>query len=239
MQTVDKSTMDDAITTIDFATLFSQEELTAKRAEEKDRRKKNRILSVESSHFLIYLMCLLISIALIAAYLISPRAEASKWLAVLMSLGSNGFGAAPLAFFIDRSDTAAQDRAAVGAYNNSVVYIYDTLWTVFGNRSYQYMKKIDKNNGQQIAAQQSAEKFINQFNLAMKAIDSFRFNYVAAMSDEVSSDYSLLKSQLIQFTATLSHPVNVDHLIDALDGTRLWLRGWYSTERLKKHFRFI
>lgn len=172
MQTVDKSTMDDAITTIDFATLFSQEELTAKRAEEKDRRKKNRILSVESSHFLIYLMCLLISIALIAAYLISPRAEASKWLAVLMSLGSNGFGAAPLAFFIDRSDTAAQDRAAVGAYNNSVVYIYDTLWTVFGNRSYQYMKKIDKNNGQQIAAQQSAEKFINQFNLAMKAIDS-------------------------------------------------------------------
>ena len=70
MQTVDKSTMDDAITTIDFATLFSQEELTAKRAEEKDSRKKNRILSVESSHFLIYLMCLLISIALIAAYLI-------------------------------------------------------------------------------------------------------------------------------------------------------------------------
>ena len=55
MQTVDKSTMDDAITTVDFATLFSQEELTAKRAEEKDRRKKNRILSVESSHFLIYL----------------------------------------------------------------------------------------------------------------------------------------------------------------------------------------
>ena len=39
-----------------------------------------------------------------------------------------------------------------------------------------YIKKIDKNNGQQIAAQQSAEKFINQFNLAMKAIDSFRFN---------------------------------------------------------------
>ena len=239
MQTVDKSTMDNAITTIDFATLIAQEELTAKRAEEKDRRKKNRILSVESSHFLIYLMCLLISIALIAAYLISPRAEASNWLAVLMSLGSNGFGAAPLAFFIDRSDTAAQDRAAVGAYNNSVVYIYDTLWTVFGNRSYQYMKKIDKNNGQQIAAQQSAEKFINQFNLAMKAIDSFRFNYVAAMSDEVSSDYSLLKSQLVQFTATLSHPVNVDHLIDALDGTRIWLRRWYSTERLKKHFRFI
>ena len=101
------------------------------------------------------------------------------------------------------------------------------------------MKKIDKNNGQQIAAQQSAEKFINQFNLAMKAIDSFRFNYVAAMSDEVSSDYSLLKSQLVQFTATLSHPVNVDQLIAASDGTRIWLRRWYSTERLKKHFRFI
>ena len=133
----------------------------------------------------------------------------------------------------------AQDKAAVDAYNNSVAYIYDTLWTVFGNRSYQYMKKIDKNNGQQIAAQQSAEKFINQFNLAMKAIDSFRLNYAAAMSDEVSSDYSLLKSQLVQFTATLSHPVNVDHLIDALDGTRIWLRRWYSTERLKKHFRFI
>lgn len=51
MQTVDESTMDDVITTIDFATLFSQEELKAKRAEEKDRRKKNRILSVENSHF--------------------------------------------------------------------------------------------------------------------------------------------------------------------------------------------
>ena len=89
-----------------------------------------------------------------------------------MSLGASGFGAALLAFFIDRSDTDAQDKAAVDAYNNSVAYIYDTLWTVFGNRSYQYMKKIDKNNGQQIAAQQSAEKFINQFNLAMKAIDS-------------------------------------------------------------------
>ena len=100
-------------------------------------------------------------------------------------------------------------------------------------------EKIDKNNGQQIAAQQSAEKFINQFNLAMKAIDSFRLNYAAAMSDEVSSDYGLLKSQLVQFTATLSHPANVDHLIDALDGTRIWLRGWYSAERLKKHFRFI
>ena len=55
MQTVDESTMDDVITTVDFATLFSQEELKAKRAEEKDRRKKNRILSVENSHFLIYL----------------------------------------------------------------------------------------------------------------------------------------------------------------------------------------
>ena len=33
MQTVDESTMDDVITTIDFATLFSQEELKAKRAE--------------------------------------------------------------------------------------------------------------------------------------------------------------------------------------------------------------
>ena len=73
----------------------------------------------------------------------------------------------------------------------------------------------------------------------MKAIDSFRLNYAAAMSDEVSSDYGLLKSQLVQFTATLSHPANVDHLIDALDGTRIWLRGWYSAERLKKHFRFI
>ena len=55
MQTVDESTMDDVITTVDFATLFSQEELKAKRAEGKDRRKKNRILSVENSHFLIYL----------------------------------------------------------------------------------------------------------------------------------------------------------------------------------------
>ena len=35
MQTVDESTMDDVITTVDFATLFSQEELKAKRAEEK------------------------------------------------------------------------------------------------------------------------------------------------------------------------------------------------------------
>ena len=61
-----------------------------------------------------------------------------------MSLGASGFGAALLAFFIDRSDTDAQDKAAVDAYNNSVAYIYDTLWTVFGNRSYQYMKKIDK-----------------------------------------------------------------------------------------------
>lgn len=145
MQTVDESTMDDVITTIDFATLFSQEELKAKRAEEKDRRKKNRILSVENSHFLIYLICLLISIVLIAAYLFLPCAETSKWLAVLMSLGASGFGAALLAFFIDRSDTDAQDKAAVDAYNNSVAYIYDTLWTVFGNRSYQYMKKIDKN----------------------------------------------------------------------------------------------
>ena len=174
MQTVDESTMDDVITTIDFATLFSQEELKAKRAEEKDRRKKNRILSVENSHFFIYLICLLISIVLIAAYLFLPCAETSKWLAVLMSLGASGFGAALLAFFIDRSDTDAQDKAAVDAYNNSVAYIYDTLWTVFGNRSYQYMKKIDKNNGQQIAAQQSAEKFINQFNLAMKDPDRAR-----------------------------------------------------------------
>lgn len=141
MQTVDESTMDDVITTIDFATLFSQEELKAKRAEEKDRRKKNRILSVENSHFLIYFICLLISIVLIAAYLFLPCAETSKWLAVLMSLGASGFGAALLAFFIDRSDTDAQDKAAVDAYNNSAAYIYDTLWTVFGNRSYQYMKK--------------------------------------------------------------------------------------------------
>lgn len=44
-----------------------------------------------------------------------------------MSLGASGFGAALLAFFIDRSDTDAQDKAAVDAYNNSVAYIYDTL----------------------------------------------------------------------------------------------------------------
>ena len=89
MQTVDESTMNDVITTIDYATLFSQEELKAKRAEEKDRRKKHRILSVENSHFLIYLICLLISIVLIAAYLFLPCAETSKWLAVLMSLGAS------------------------------------------------------------------------------------------------------------------------------------------------------
>ncbi|MFR1991312.1 MAG: hypothetical protein ACLS3C_15100 [Oscillospiraceae bacterium] len=40
MQTVDESTMDDVITTIDFATLFSQEELKAKRAEEKRQKEE-------------------------------------------------------------------------------------------------------------------------------------------------------------------------------------------------------
>lgn len=134
MQTVDESTMDDVITTIDFATLFSQEELKAKRAEEKDRRKKNRILSVENSHFLIYLICLLISIVLIAAYLFLPCAETSKWLAVLMSLGASGFGAVLwLSFTTALDNSQQQDRAAVGSiYNNSVVYIYehvmDSIW---------------------------------------------------------------------------------------------------------------
>lgn len=78
MQTVDESTMDDVITTIDFATLFSQEELKAKRAEEKDRRKKNRFLSVENSHFLIYLICLLISIVLIARLYSAHTQDALK-----------------------------------------------------------------------------------------------------------------------------------------------------------------
>ena len=46
--------MDAVITPIDFSTLLSQDELRLKRAEEKARTKKNRILSVETSHFLIY-----------------------------------------------------------------------------------------------------------------------------------------------------------------------------------------
>lgn len=52
MQTVDESTMDDVITTIDFATLFSQEELKAKRAEEKGRRKKMEFYQLKTHIFL-------------------------------------------------------------------------------------------------------------------------------------------------------------------------------------------
>lgn len=40
MQTVDESTMDDVITTVDFATLFSQEELKGKTCRRKRQKEE-------------------------------------------------------------------------------------------------------------------------------------------------------------------------------------------------------
>ena len=55
MQTVDESTLDDVITTIDFATLFSQEELKAKRAEEKTEGRKIGFYQLKTHIFLFIL----------------------------------------------------------------------------------------------------------------------------------------------------------------------------------------
>lgn len=51
-------------------------------------------------------------------------------------------------------------------------------------------------------------------------------------------EYFALQQQLTEFIGTMSSPADTDHLILSLDGTKSWLRKWYTEDRLKEHFLF-
>lgn len=194
---------------------------------------KNTILGIMKSHFLIYLIALIASLILIVPYGFFGQTE---WHSISMSIGASGVGAVLLGYFIEFATENIERKKTIFSYNDSILMIYRNLWEIFANRSYAYMKSISAANGQSIVANQSAEKFIAQINIVVPQIDTFVFNYGGSFDEDTANFYMILRNQLIQFKASLSTPANTDHLIDLLDGVRLWLRKYYELSKIEKQF---
>ena len=192
---------------------------------------KNTIIGISKKHFLIYIIALCVSIALIVPYWIFDQAP---WHSISMSVGASGFGAVLLGYFIELAAKSTERKKYIFSYNDSILMIYRNLWEIFANQSYSYMNSITPSNVQQIVAQQSADKFIAQINIVIPQIDMFVFNYGGTFDKETAEFYMTLRNQLIQFKASLQTPINTAHLIQLLDGVRTWLRTYFELSKIEK-----
>ena len=96
------------------------------------------------------------------------------------------------------------------------------------------MKLITPLNAQQVAAQQSADKFITQISIVVPQINTFVLNYSESIDEDTAKFYMGLKNQLIQFKASLQNPIDTTHLIQLLDVVRLWLRNYFELSKIEK-----
>lgn len=192
---------------------------------------KDTILGILKSHFWIYLLAFLVSLGFIAPYAFCTQ---DTWSSISMSIGASGVGAALLGYFIELAVKSAERKKYIFSYNDSILMLYRNLWEIFGNRSYKYMNSITPSNIQQVMAQQSADKFIAQINIVIPQIDAFVFNYGGSFDEDTAEFYMTLRNQLIQFKASLQTPINTEHLIQLLDGVRLWLRKHFELSKIEK-----
>ena len=227
-----------AIPAINFSELFSQEELQAKLVETKKLLNVQQVFNIEKSHFWIYVICFGISIGLVLLYLLDCCARLSSLLNVLMSIGSGGISAVLLGLFIEAASTKSEKLSVVEDYNNCVACIYYQLYVVLGCGSHEYMRQIPDPQVRRVAADSSAQKYIQQFSIASTLIASFLLKHVSHMHQKVQDEYFDLQQQLTEFIGTMSSPADTDDLISSLDGTKSWLRKWYTKDRLKEHFLF-
>lgn len=223
---------------IDLSKLFTQDELKLKRKSISKIFNKRKILCVYYVHFWIYLAFLLVSSGILGAYCYVPDSSETALFVVLMSISASIFGAVLLAYFIEIVNERIQNRQRILMYNNSVYYIFFILKTVFLCKPFGYMKRIKENNGKNVIAEQFAAKFTTQFNIAIQLIDSLLLQNADIMGPEIQEGYTRLKHQLVQFIGSLAAPVNTDNLIDILDGSRQWLKNYYTKEQLKSQFLF-
>ena len=188
-------------------------------------------MGILKSHFLIYAVAFLVSLAFIAPYAFCSQ---DKWQSISMSIGASGVGAVLLGYFIELAAKYADRKKCIFSYNDSILMIYRNLWEIFANRSYKYMNAITPCNVQKVVAQQSADKFIAQINIVIPQIDNFVFNYGGSFDKDTADFYMTLRNQLIQFKASLQTPINTEHLIQLLDGVRTWLRAYFELSKIEK-----
>ena len=223
---------------IDLSKLFTQDELKLKRKSISKIFNKGKIFRVYYAHFCIYLVFLLVSLGILAAYCCVPDSGDNAFWVVLMSISASIFGGVLLAYFIEIVSERIQNRRRILMYNNSVYYIFFVLESAFLCRPFGYMKKIEDTNGKNVIAEQFAAKFTTQFNIAIQLIDSLLLQNADIMGPEIQEGYTRLKHQLVQFIGSLAAPVNTDNLIDILDGSQQWLKNYYTKEQLKSQFLF-
>ena len=192
---------------------------------------KNTIIGVSKLHFWIYLAALVFSLALIAPYAFCCQ---ETWQNIGMSIGASGVGAAVLGYFIELAAKSIEHQKIKSLYNASILTIYISLWEIFANQSYAFIKSMSPAQGQQLIAKQSAEKFVTQIDTVIPKIDSLVCEYNELFDDDTAKFYTLLRHQLIQFKASLQNPVDTNNLIILLDGVRLWLRRYYDLSKVEK-----
>lgn len=188
-------------------------------------------ISISKKHLIIYIVTLFVSLAFIVPYAFCNQ---GSWASIGMSIGASGIGAAILGLFIELAVKSEERKKYVFSYNNSILLIYHNLWEIFANRSYNYMNLITPPNAQQVAAQQSADKFITQISIVVTQINTFILNYSESIDDDTAKFYTTLKDQLIQFKASLQNPINTTNLIQLLDGVRIWLRNYFELSKIEK-----
>ena len=192
---------------------------------------KRTILGVSKLHFLIYLAALGFSLILIVPYAFFCQ---EKWQNIGMSIGASGVGAALLGYFIELAVKSTEHKRIISSYNESILTIYISLWQIFSNQSYDFMKSITPPQAQLSFAKQSAEKFITQIDTVIPKIDSLVCEYNSLFDDETADFYNLLRYQLIQFKTSLQNPFDTENLINLLNGIRLWLREYYDLSKVEK-----
>lgn len=188
-------------------------------------------IGISKKHLKIYIITIFVSLVFIVPYAFCNQ---GKWASIGMSIGASGVGAAILGLFIELAVKSEERKKYVFSYNSSILQIYHNLWEIFANRSYNYMKLITPLNAQQVAAQQSADKFITQISIVVPQINTFVLNYSESIDEDTAKFYMGLKNQLIQFKASLQNPIDTTHLIKLLDVVRLWLRNYFELSKIEK-----
>ena len=195
---------------------------------------KNTLFKVPKAHFFIYLITLIISVFLCIQYF--PVDVPNNYQTVLMSVGASGVGAALLGYFIEVAITSSERNRKIKSYNSYIISIYYNLWLVFGCGSYSYLNDIHSSEMKQNRARHSADEFIFQFKHVIPQIENLVLEHGEWFDEYTAKSFDELKSNLIEFIASLQNPIDTAHLIQLLDGVRVNLRQFFNLLKMKKLF---
>lgn len=191
------------------------------------------ILGVNKLHFFIYLGTFIVSMLLIIPYGFDSTVS---FYSILMSVGASGVGAAVLGYLIDMASQRNEKIKSIQEYNASIITIYYDLWLLFGNQSYEFMKSMRKDNGQNIFVNQRKDNFLMQIHTVSPKIDSFIFTYGLMHDEYTIGFFQELKTQLVHFNSSLQNTSNIDDLIITIEGIRVCLRKHFETPKIIKLF---